>query len=395
MKLRCVPEDFHVDELAQPETGRGEFALYRLTKRSLGTPEAVTAIGRQWKLMREHVAFGGLKDRHAVTEQYLTVWRGPRKNLTQENIRLVYLGQTPRSFESASIDANRFQVVLRDMTTDEADKAKNAFAAAMLDGLPNYFDDQRFGSVGLSGDFVARPWCSGDFERTLWLAIAEENVHDRPRDKDEKSLLRQHWGNWDACVPGIKDEVRRAVVQHLAGRPTDFRTAVTRIPAESRRMFLSAFQSHLWNRILAETLRASCPPSTLIESEIGTATVVFFRDVEPALRTALSEMELPLPTAREKLEEGPQKELYERIAAEYGLEVRTLRVKYPRDSFFSRGSRSAIYQPMNHAAEAAPDELHRERQKLILKFDLPRGSYATILVKRLMLEVEPSPPQEE
>lgn len=389
MKLRCIPEDFHVVELARPELGRGEFALYRLTKRSLGTPEAVTAIGRQWKLLREHVAFGGLKDRHAVTEQYMTVWRGPRKNLTQENIRLVYLGQTPRSFESAAIEANRFQVTLRDMAAEEAEKAKSAFSSAVLDGLPNYFDDQRFGSVGLSGDFVARPWCSGDFERTLWLAVAEENVHDRPRDKDEKSLLRQHWGDWEACRPGIKDEVRRVVVEHLAGRPNDFRTAITRIPAESRRMFLSAFQSHLWNRILAETLRASCPPSTLIETEIGTAPVVFFRGIEPELRAELAELQLPLPTAREKLDEGPRKDFYERIAAEYGLEVRTLRVKYPRDSFFSRGNRNAIYQPTNDSAEIAADELHPDRQRLILKFDLPRGSYATILVKRIMLEVSP------
>jgi tRNA pseudouridine13 synthase len=36
---------------------------------------------------------------------------------------------------------------------------------------------------------------------------------------------------------------------------------------------------------------------------------------------------------------------------------------------------------LSHAGE--PDELNRERTKLVLRFELPRGSYATMLVKRV------------
>ncbi|MBC7815791.1 MAG: hypothetical protein IAG10_02705 [Planctomycetaceae bacterium] len=48
MKLKCLPEDFRVTELTDRATnGRGPFALYRLTKQSLGTPEAIDAILRR------------------------------------------------------------------------------------------------------------------------------------------------------------------------------------------------------------------------------------------------------------------------------------------------------------------------------------------------------------
>ena len=73
MKLRRLPEDFEVEELAEVALGGGPFALYRLTKRSLGTPEAVQAVRKRWKLPPDSISFGGLKDRHAVTRQAFTV----------------------------------------------------------------------------------------------------------------------------------------------------------------------------------------------------------------------------------------------------------------------------------------------------------------------------------
>ena len=65
------------------------------------------------------------------------------------------------------------------------------------------------------------------------------------------------------------------------------------------------------------------------------------------------------------------------------VELRQLRVKYPRDSFFSKSWRQAIIQPGGLEQTSAADDLYPGKQKLQLCFELPRGSYATILVKRL------------
>ena len=66
-----------------------------------------------------------------------------------------------------------------------------------------------------------------------------------------------------------------------------------------------------------------------------------------------------------------------------GLEWRELRVKYPRDSFFSKGWRQAVILPQDLHADVADDELDPPQRKLSLAFTLPRGSYATIVIKRL------------
>src|SRR5215467_11086232 len=72
MKLKCQPEDFRVEELTDARPGSsGRYTFYRLTKRDLGTIEAVEAIRRRWNLSGRRVSYAGLKDRHAQTVQYL------------------------------------------------------------------------------------------------------------------------------------------------------------------------------------------------------------------------------------------------------------------------------------------------------------------------------------
>lgn len=383
MKLKHQPEDFRVEEIAEPQLGGGPFALYRLAKTSLGTPEAVDAICRAWRIAREAVAVGGLKDRHAATRQFLSIENGPRRNLGQTNFDLTYLGQTARPFDSKDILANRFEIVLRDLRPPEATRILAALPQASEGGVANYFDDQRFGSVGVSGEFIGRAWCLGDYERVLWLALAESNTHDRPDVREEKEKLRAHWGDWAACRQHAFRPVVRAAMERLCRQPHDFRGAFVRIPQHERRLYLEAFQSFLWNRILAESIRPLFDPAELFDLEIARTAVPFYRVVPPPIVREQLERPLPFPSARERSELGPLTDLYERVAAEFGLECRTLRVKYPRDSFFSRGARAAIFSPRSLSASAEADEQAPARRKLLLRFDLPPGCYATVLVKRL------------
>jgi tRNA pseudouridine13 synthase len=76
----------------------------------------------------------------------------------------------------------------------------------------------------------------------------------------------------------------------------------------------------------------------------------------------------------------------ESVLADEELELRQMQVKGSRELFFSRGERAALCQPSALQAQAAADDLNPGRRKLLLSFELPRGSYATLLVKRLQIE---------
>ena len=385
MKVKRLPEDFTVEERTEFRPGRGPFALYTLTKRSLGTPEALEAIARRWNLPREVISFGGLKDRHALTTQWITIRGGPGRGLKQTNLELRYVGQAPRPFGPKDILGNRFRIVLRDFSKEGEARARKAVDEVGRDPVPNYFDDQRFGSLGPSGDFVGRAWCEQKYERAVWLALAEENEHDRPEDRSEKEILRGKWGDWSAVKAALSKSHRRSIVTFLADRPGDFKGALARIHAEMRGLYLSAFQSFLWNRLLSTAIREICAPAQLAAVPLKVGEALFFGPLEDGQREKLKAIVLPLPSARARLTDEPMKERVERSLREVGLDLKSLRIRHPRENFFSRGDRAATFAPGGLSSAWDTDDLYPGRRKLELKFDLPRGSYATILVKRITL----------
>lgn len=393
MKLKRLPEDFQVDEISAFQADGGAHALYRLTKRGMGTFEAIEAIRRRWDLQPDRISYAGLKDRYAVTSQYLTVLHGPRRGLRETSFELAYLGQASRRFSSEDISANHFRIVLRDLSKAEIASARIALEEIARDGLANYFDRQRFGSVGESGEFVAQPWCRGDYERALWLALADANDHDRPQDRAEKELLRVHWGDWQTCLPLLTDSSRRRVVEYLADRPGDFRAAITRIDHHLRSMYLAAFQSFLWNEMLAEWLREECRGDEIVEVFLHDRRYPFPRCTASDKRAVIEKASLPLPSARLHLAEGKTRGLIERVLERHGLDLRQLRVKYPRDTFFSKGDRLAIVCPANLTHSTGADDIYPQREILTLSFELPRGSYATVLVARMAVGDRAQPEQ--
>jgi tRNA pseudouridine13 synthase len=384
MKLKCQPEDFRVEELplASP-AGAGRYTYYRLSKRDIGTIEAVEAICRRWNLAGRRVSYGGLKDRHAVTVQYLTIADGPTRPITAPNFELELLGRLAHPYGPQNFRGNRFQIVLRDMTEADVVRASAEIPSLPTDGLPNYFDDQRFGSVGYSGQFIAHAWLTGDHERALKLALAEGNPFDRSGVKAQKAILREYWGQWAEAKARLERSSTRSIVTYLVDHPTDFRGAFARLRREFRTLYFSAFQSHLWNLMLARWIERSTGPDQRVMIELKAGLFPFPRRLTSEQARTLSESPLPLPSSREPLPDGPLGEVIQDVLKEFQLESTNLRVKHLKDVFFSKGARACLIFPEHLELATIDDALHHGRRAMRLSFELSKGSYATIMVKRI------------
>jgi len=384
MKLKRTPEDFQVEELTTLRPlERGRFTLYRLTKRGLGTIEAVESICRRWNLAGRRVSYGGLKDKHAVTIQYLTILEGPRKEVQERSFDLEPLGYVNQPYGPAHFSGNRFRIVLRDLDREAQERTLAAIAELPAAGLPNYFDDQRFGSVGFSGEFIGQAWLRGDHERALFLALAEANPFDRSGDKAQKAILRESWGQWADAKARLERSSTRSIVTYLVDHPTDFRGAFARLKREFRSLYFSAFQSHLWNLWLSRRIEGLTSPEERVMVDLKTAVLAFPRRLNAPAKAELEAARLLLPSARSPVPEGPLGELISEILAPLGLSWNDLRVRHLKDVFLSKGTRPAVVFPTGLAHEPVDDELHPGRRAIRLEFELNKGSYATILVKRI------------
>jgi tRNA pseudouridine13 synthase len=384
MKLKRLPEDFRVTELPAVDPGdRGRYVFYRLTKRGLGTLEALEAIRRRWNVPANRVQYGGLKDRHALTVQYLTILDGPDRTLTESSFELVPLGRLPFPYGPRHFRGNRFSLVLRDLSTEALKRAEAAAAQVPGDGLPNYFDDQRFGSVGFGGGFIAEAWLKGDAERALYLAMAEPNPSDRPDDRAAKAVLREHWGNWAEAKARLDRSHARSLVTYLADHPVDHRGAFARLRRELRSLYFSAFQSHLWNLMLARRIEMVARPDQAVMLDFKIARLPIHRGLQPSQVEELTAWDIPLPSARTPMPPGPVGELAASVLDPLGLRWEDLKVRHLKDVFLSKGTRAALVFPENLSVSPGRDDLYPGRRTLEAAFDLPRGAYATLLVKRL------------
>ncbi|MGL4419186.1 MAG: tRNA pseudouridine(13) synthase TruD [Gemmataceae bacterium] len=385
MKLRTIPEDFQVEECTEVQPGeRGPFGFYRLTKTGWTTLDALGQLQRRWKLDRRAIQYGGLKDRHARTVQYLTVYRGPNRSWTSERMSLDYLGQVDTPYSSEQIRANRFRLTLRDLGKAEATRVLHQFGRLATLGVPNYFDDQRFGSVSFEGEFIAKKLVLGQFEEALKQALTAPYEHDRASDKQEKRKLRDLWGRWPEAQRALGQSHARSLVSYLAQHPEDFRGAVARYQPDLASLYLSAYQSELWNQVLNEYLAGTIAATDCVSLETKRHGLLAPNHPE-RLPADWASLQLPLPSARWRPDPAdPRLPIYEKVFAAEGFAMSAMKIPGLDRPYFSRGDRAGSLWPADSSAETIVDDRHPQKFAAVLSFELPRGSYATMIVKRVM-----------
>jgi tRNA pseudouridine13 synthase len=385
MKLKQLPEDFQVEERTDVRPGEeGPFAYYRMEKRGWSTPDALAAVRRRWKIDLRRLSYGGLKDRHACSVQYLTILHGPQRKLHHQGVTVEYLGQVATPYTSRDIRANTFSLTLRDLEQSSKSGIEQTLEEIRRQGAPNYYDDQRFGSVSPGGEFIAKHLVFGRFEEALRLALASPYEHDRAPQKKEKVILTRHWGDWKLCKAELPRGHARSLVDYLVSHPTDFRGAMARMRPELKGLYLSAYQSYVWNRMLAGWLNSHCRPEQLLTVTLRLGDVPMHRGLDEPVFQELAGLSLPLPSARAKLEPGdPRADLIHATLAAEGLQMSEMKIRGVRELFFSRGERAALCLPAVLKYGWREDDMHRGKLKVTLSFELPRGSYATLLVKRI------------
>jgi tRNA pseudouridine13 synthase len=213
--LRTTPEDFFVDEEpAYPASGAGDHIFVHIEKRGLTTPMAVERIARALSIQPRDIGVAGMKDRHAVTRQWLSlpppVTPEAARALALDDIAIVDVARHNHKLRTGHVRANRFILRVRGVASDAADRARKILAhLATAPGAPNWYGEQRFGRDG------------DNAERGLAIVRGETKP---PRDKKlarllVSSLQSQLFNDW--LVARIRDGLYARVlagdVLHKAG----------------------------------------------------------------------------------------------------------------------------------------------------------------------------------
>lgn len=206
-RLRDQPEDFVVREIpAYLPEGRGSHLYLHVRKRGRTTRDLVVAL-REAGVPDARVGVAGLKDKHAVTEQWLSLpWASRDAAAALEALPGVEILETSRHRNKLGVGhlhGNRFEIVLRDVPQDALEAGRAKLDRLAVVGVPNYFGPQRFGRFGRNAvdglRLLAGETVSGDrrlqrfFVSAVQSWIFNELLAGRIRDGLYRSVLEGDW----------------------------------------------------------------------------------------------------------------------------------------------------------------------------------------------------------
>jgi tRNA pseudouridine13 synthase len=385
MKLKHRVGDFKVRELLREDylEDSGPVRVYRVTKRKLTSPEAARVLAAEAGVGQEQVGLAGLKDRQGITVQHMSVVDGRDVRLEVEGLRIEPIGFARSPLESADSLGNAFDINVRALSPSEVSALRSNLDSVREGGVPNYFDDQRFGNLRAEQGWVPLDLARGRIEEGLRRMLCEPSPFDDDRHARLKRLLDEHWGDWLECLDVARRiGVHRSLFEHLAEHPTDFAGAFRHVAARTRLIHLYAWQSHVWNRAVAAWVRGrvAVDDRVVLESVEGPL-------VCPGTPLGAADLgrTLPLPGPGLQGVTDPEHErLFADVLAEDGLVPDQFRIEGVPGFQLKPEARSLFVVPrFLRVRPSQPDPEHRGGLMVRLRFELPRGSYATLVVKRL------------
>jgi len=258
-RLRATAEDFIVEEIpAEKKQTSGPYLICRLTKKNWELQHAVKEIAKRLGISHRRIGWAGTKDRNAVTTQWISLYNvtpSQAAAVSLKDITLEPIGQSNEGLSLGDLLGNRFDIVIRDPDPGDLDGRVRSVSETVATGVPNYFGLQRFGAIRPVTHRVGEWILKGDYEQAVLTYIGMEF----PGEPEGIRTIRSAFCATRDPAPAlhalpVQMNYERAMLHHIVERPGDYTGALQVLPPKLLSMFVSAFQSYLFNLALSRRI---------------------------------------------------------------------------------------------------------------------------------------------
>ncbi len=384
-------EDFRVDELpAMTPTGRGRYAHFRVIKKGLPTPIAVSRLARFLGVSPGDIGVAGMKDSQAVTSQWMSVdssCTGRLERFRDAQIEIDEIIWHSERLRAGQLVGNRFAIRIRGVGRKQLADAHQVLDVLKRRGAPNFFGPQRFGNRGDTGRLGAA-MVRGDLAEFVALFLG------KPLDGEEPDIQAARkafdLGQYDRAIgqwPRHFVDQRKALAAYK--RRQNPVSALAAIDPRMKRLFVSAFQSEIFNLVLTRRL-ATFDQLAAGDLAMEAGSNQFFLVEDPApLAPRVAKLVIsptgPIAGNRCPLAQGEMGALEQETLAAFEVTAESFQRV---DRLEVRGSRRPLRFAMVEPRLSAGKD--RFGEFIELAFTAPSGCYATIPLREIMkVDVEP------
>lgn len=384
-KVKVKPEDFQVREVSSLQIGsRGEYGVFKLKKRGWNTVDLIKRIAKRFSIPLENIAYGGKKDRHALTEQFITIKNHPKKlHIREENFSLKLIGFSNEPMQPKHIEGNYFSIVIRSICKEAEEHLFAPLESIKKMGFVNYFDDQRFGSFDPKQGFIGEKIIREHYNGALKIYLTHVYPEDTKEAKERKKYLFEHWGNWEECLKVAKAQMEKIAFKLLIENSKAYLNVLRKISKEDMSMFFAAYQSFLWNETVRRLLLSLISKNNILIHRGIAGDYVFFNEIDRKNWQYLESLAIPTASSKVKMPDKIVEKFYHEILYERGVKPSMFNLRKLRQAFFKSVDRRVLVKPEQFEYKIEDDDIYKGKRKLFLQFILPRGSYATMLIKRI------------
>ena len=416
-RLRKKPDDFVVDEVPLPmkipELDEGslveEQKLYTVAKvRAVNweTNALIRVLSQQLHIPRQSIYFAGTKDKRAVTTQVIAFKTDPEnlKSVEVEGIEIFDVTTSNTRMKLGNLLGNKFKINVKDIDHDPAElktilETTSAQLAPLNNGFPNFFGVQRFGAIRPITHLFGKYIVKGDLERAIFSYIGT------PMDGESEEVFKarefvEKTHDFEQAFDIFPKHLgfERTLIHFLINHPENYAGAIKRLPRNLQIMFIHAYQSYLFNKILSERIHRGMPLNQPVEGDFVLIVnkhgqpdhdnwLEVTQDNQNKLTKRVTEGKAfvsgVLFGAESEFAGGEPGEIERAVVEAEGLKGKDFIIpEIPRLS--SKGLRREIVAPMKEFGYEIHKSGSGEVDSVEFKFELNKGCYATSLLREFI-----------
>jgi tRNA pseudouridine13 synthase len=252
--IKADYEDFQVEELPlYAPSGQGDHVYFTVEKRGLTTHQAVRDVARALGINPRDIGVAGNKDARGVTRQMMSVEHvAPTRieALTIPRLSILQVTRHRNKLRTGHLLGNRFTIKLRDTDITRVADVEKVLNRLHQRGVPNYYGPQRFGNRGDTWQ-VGRALLKGDYQAAAGIIAGTPGPADIGEIAEARALFDR--GEFQASAArwpsGFQECVALSRAMHRF--KGNAQKAVQSLHKKTIGLYVSAFQSELFNRVVA------------------------------------------------------------------------------------------------------------------------------------------------
>jgi len=400
-RIRTRYEDFYVEEIPESEPGgTGPNTCFFIEKIGRETLDVVLDVARELHIDRKRMGFAGMKDKRAVTRQWMCVANSEVEEIEKlkdklYNVKILRIMQNEKKLRIGQLIGNKFRLLIRGTDNPEADReiANEVLAELSKRGVPNYYGWQRFGKKRSNTHLVGKALLENDLKKVVNSYIGNPYEEEPEHIKEVRKLYDE--GKWEESLESMPRSMRyekmmlKTLLKEMKKKKIDdivsleensYRHAIESLPKPLKRMFVHAYQSFLFNKAVNE--RAKLGIDKYVEGDIIVDNEEHLvheicDNIDERIKNFEVHPTSPLFGSKVPFAGGKTGEMEQKILDEEGVTLEEFKVpKMPK--LGSHGLRRAVRFKIWDASAKATDE------GVLVEFSIPKGCYATAVLREIM-----------